>query len=473
MSGTPPIGDTSLPGSTAGSTAVSAATLDAATPATRDRWADALRVGSLLVVVGGHWLMVAVTPDGEISNTLKIIPALQPLTWVLQVMPLFFLVGGVAHAHSLESLAGRKGSTTGRYAVFVRARAARLLRPSAVFLAVWLGVGVVADRAGWTSGDQSRLIVAALVVVPQLLWFVGIYLGVGACAPMMWRLHQRWGLCAVAGLAAAACLVDLVRFGGGPELVGNVNFALVWLTLHQLGFCWRDGLLTTRAGAALTVLGGVGLALAITVGPYPTSMVGLPGDAVSNMAPPTVALLAQGFAIIGVAVLVRGPMDRILHRPRVWKAVVMAGTFAMTAFLWHLTALLITLLTARSLGITLPDVGTAAWWWTRPVWFVVLAVPTAALVGVFVRFDGGPHSASGALDETRRWVDSLAAVGAFVTFFGILMVSMAGVDILGNRPVYFLLGDVTPAIAFVVFLIGVGLLRFASPRLRAAAAAGP
>lgn len=221
MSGTPPIGDTSLPGSTAVSTAVSAATLDAATPATRDRWADALRVGSLLVVVGGHWLMVAVTPDGEISNTLKIIPALQPLTWVLQVMPLFFLVGGVAHAHSLESLAGRSGSTTGRYAVFVRARAARLLRPSAVFLAVWLGVGVVADRAGWTSGDQSRLIVAALVVVPQLLWFVGIYLGVGACAPMMWRLHQRWGPCVVAGLAAAACLVDLVRFGGGPELVGT------------------------------------------------------------------------------------------------------------------------------------------------------------------------------------------------------------------------------------------------------------
>lgn len=51
-----------------------------------------------------------------------------------------------------------------------------------------------------------------------------------------------------------------------------------------------------------------------------------------------------------------------------------------------------------------------------------------------------------------------------VTFFGILMVSMAGVDVLGNRPVAFLLGDVTPGIAFLTFLLGVGLIRLASPR---------
>ena len=52
----------------------------AATPADRDRWADALRVGSLLVIIVGHWLMVAVTPTGEITNTLDLIPRLQPVT---------------------------------------------------------------------------------------------------------------------------------------------------------------------------------------------------------------------------------------------------------------------------------------------------------------------------------------------------------------------------------------------------------
>ena len=341
-----------MPSTPAASTPT-AASVAAATPAGRDRWADTLRVGSLLVVIFGHWLMVAVTPAGEITNTLKLIPWLQPVTWVLQVMPLFFLVGGVAHAHSLDSLARRGGAGPGVYAAFIRARAARLLRPTLAFLAVWLVLGVVADRIGLTAGSsaQATLVVAALVMVPQLLWFVGIYLGVAAFAPALYRAHQRWGLWVLVALCAAAALVDLARFAGGLGMLGNLNFALVWLALHQAGFAWRDGALTTRVAVALLAVGVVGLTLAITVGPYPVSMVGLPGDEISNMSPPTVALLSQGLALVGLAALARGPMARVLARPRVWRAVVTAGAFAMTAFLWHLTALLLTLLTSRALGV--------------------------------------------------------------------------------------------------------------------------
>ena len=255
-------------------------------------------------------------------------------------MPLFFLVGGVAHTYSLESRARVGGTVRGRYAVFVQARAARLLRPTLVFLAVWVVLGVVADLAGWTSGRQATLVTAALVLVPQLLWFVGIYLGVAAFAPAMARAHRSWGVAVPFALALAACLVDLARFGAGLGVVGNLNFAFVWLALHQWGLLWRDGRLTYRLALALAVLGSVGLGLAVTVGPYPTSMVGLPGDDVSNMAPPTAALLAQGLALIGVAALLRGPMRRALRRPALWRGVVTAGAFAMTAFLWHLTALL-------------------------------------------------------------------------------------------------------------------------------------
>lgn len=437
-----------------------------ATPASRDRWADTLRVGSLLVVVFGHWLMVAVTADGEITNTLKLIPWLQPLTWVLQVMPLFFLVGGVAHAHSLDSLARRGGSGPGRYAAFIRARAARLLRPTLVFLAVWVVLGVVADRTGLTAGssDRARLVVAALVMVPQLLWFVGIYLAIAAFAPALYRAHQRRGLWVLVALCAAALLVDVARFAGGLGVLGNLNFALVWLALHQVGFAWRDGRLTRRVAAALLGVGVIGLALALVLGPYPVSMVGLPGDEISNMSPPTVALLSQGMALIGVAALVRGPMARVLARPRVWRAVVTAGAFAMTAFLWHLTALLFTLLAARGLGIALPEVGTTVWWLSRPVWFVVLAVPTALLVAIFLRFDRGPRSAGGVSAGQPRWMDWVAIAGVVVTVFGILMVSIVGVDILGNRSQFFLLGMLTPGQAFLVFLVGLGLLRLAAPR---------
>ncbi len=443
----------------------------AATPSTRDRWADALRVGSLLVVIIGHWFMVAVTPDGEISNALKIIPGLQPVTWVLQVMPLFFLVGGVAHAHTLDRLGSQPGTARGRYAAFIRARAVRLMRPTLAFLAVWVVLGAIAHLAGFTSGGQGRLVTAALVMVPQLLWFVGIYLGIAAFAPAMYRAHQRWGLWAALALVGAAVVVDAVRFGAGLGILGNLNFALVWLAVHQFGFAWRDGSLTPRVAGLLAGVGAAGLLAAVTFGPYPTSMVGLPGDEISNMAPPTAALLAQGLALIGVAALARPLMARVLGRPRTWRLVVTAGAFAMTAFLWHLTALLATLLATRALGMQLPDVGTAAWWWTRPLWVILLAIPTAALVALFLRFDlptapgrdrsagsGAGSGADGILAESRSWVDPLAAVATAVTVFGVLMVSIVGVDLLGNRPQFFLVGDVTPVVAFAVLAVGLALL---------------
>ncbi|MFM6850780.1 MAG: acyltransferase family protein, partial [Terrabacter sp.] len=330
----------------------SAAAIDAATPAERDRWVDTLRVGSLLVVVLGHWLMVAITPDGRITNALAVVPGLQPLTWLLQVMPLFFLVGGVAHAHTLASLERRHQAGPGRYAAFFRARARRLLRPTLAFLAAWVALGVAAHLTGLTArpGDAGRLARDALVMVPQLLWFVGIYLGACAFAPLMRRLHERFGMAVVAVLVVLAVVVDVVRFSGGPGLVGNLNFALVWLALHQLGFAWRDGLLTTARGWLMAVAGYGAMGLAVAFGPYPVSMVGLPGEAVSNMAPPTAALLAQGVGICGLAVVLRPVMARVLARPRVWRVVVSVAPFAMTAFLWHLTALMAVLLGLRGLG---------------------------------------------------------------------------------------------------------------------------
>jgi surface polysaccharide O-acyltransferase-like enzyme len=442
-----------------------AADIAAATPADRDRWVDTLRVGSLLVVILGHWLMVVLTDHLQITNALALVPSLQPLTWVLQVMPLFFLVGGVAHAHTLESLDRRWPPGPGRYAAFFHRRAVRLLRPTLAFLVVWLLLGVAADVSGLTSRPDAvgRLARDALVMVPQLLWFVGIYLGACAFAPLMRRLHLRWGLGVVGVLVALAVAVDVVRFTGGPELVGNLNFAFVWLALHQLGFAWRDGLLTAGRGWAMAVVGYGAMLVAVTVGPYPTSMVGLPGEAISNMAPPTAALLAQGIGICGLAVVLRPVMTKVLARARVWAAVVRLSPFAMTAFLWHLTALMTVLVMARSLGIEQPPVNSPLWWLTRPVLFTVLTVVTTALVLVFVRFDrGGPGKTGTEGFDQRRWVDPVTAVSAGVLFFGILIVSIVGVDVLGNRAVFFLVGDVTPAVGFAV--LGAGLALLQAPR---------
>lgn len=83
-----------------------AAAIAAATAPDRDRYVDALRVSCLLVVALGHWLMGALTPQGQVTNTLDQLRWLQPATWILQVMAVFFLVGGVAPRLHVEPSPG-------------------------------------------------------------------------------------------------------------------------------------------------------------------------------------------------------------------------------------------------------------------------------------------------------------------------------------------------------------------------------
>ncbi|MEV4442387.1 acyltransferase, partial [Streptomyces sp. NPDC049577] len=315
----------------------SATALAAATPAGRDRYIDLLRVLSLGTVVLGHWLMAAVTADGDgrprVGNLLAVEPALQPLTWVLQVMPVFFFVGGFSHALSHRSLARRTAS--GRvYAAFLRARLQRLLRPTMVFVLLW-GAGalwVQTTGAGGALGDVAARLVA------QPLWFIGIYLAMVAFTPLLLRAHQRWGWGAFAALVTAAAVVDALRFAAGVPFAGFLNFGFVWLAVHQLGFLRADDRL--RHPAALAAAGLAGAVALVARGPYPLSMVGMPGEQVSNMSPPTLALLCHGLWLVGAVELLRGPGTRLVARARVWRGVVAANGIAMTAFLWHLTAML-------------------------------------------------------------------------------------------------------------------------------------
>ncbi|MFI8180881.1 acyltransferase [Actinacidiphila glaucinigra] len=349
----------------------------AATPAGRDRYVDFLRVASLATVVLGHWLMAAVTtgPGGgvEVGNLLAVRPALQPLTWVLQVMPVFFFVGGFSHALSYRSVA-RSG---GGYADFLRARLRRLLRPTMLFVAVW-GAGALLLPVP----DVAARLVA------QPLWFIGIYLGMVAFTPPLLRLHERYGWGAFAALSAGAVAVDVLRFALGVPCVPFLNFAFVWLAVHQLGFLRADGRL--RLPAALAACGLAGAVALVALGPYPLSMVGMPGERISNMAPPTLALLCHGVWLVGAVELLRRPAARLLERPRVWRGVVAANGIAMTAFLWHLTAMLAVYGALISLGGPLPAPAGAAWWAQVPLRVAAATILTAALVAVFRRAERPP-----------------------------------------------------------------------------------
>ncbi|MEV7532580.1 acyltransferase family protein [Streptomyces hydrogenans] len=384
---------------------ISARELAAATPAGRDRYVDLLRVVSLGVVVLGHWLMAAVTADG-VGNLLAVVPELQAATWALQVMPVFFFVGGFAHA-----LAHRSRP---RYADFLRARLRRLLRPTMVFVAVWGAAALVLQTAGADGGLTG----VALRLVTQPLWFIGIYLAMVACTPPLLRAHERYGWGAFAALAGAAAAVDALRFAAGVPYVEFLNFAFVWLAVHQLGFLRADGMI--RRPALLAGAGLAGAAALVALGPYPLSMVGMPGEKVSNMAPPTLALLCHGLWLIGAVELLKGPGTRFAARARVWRGVVAANGVAMTAFLWHLTAMLGVYGAMLGLGVRLPAPATAAWWTQLPLRLAAAVLLTALLVAVFRRFEApAPVPRTGGSGP-------LAALGITLALLGVLGLSMTG-----------------------------------------------
>ncbi|MDX3378250.1 acyltransferase [Streptomyces sp. ME02-6991-2A] len=424
-----------------------------ATPVTRDRYVDLLRVASLGAVVLGHWMMAAVTPDG-VGNLLAVVPALQPLTWLLQVMPVFFFVGGFAHALSYRSLLRKRpeGSTDSVYAAFLRARLQRLLRPTMVFVLVWGVAALLIQLLGGGGGLTG----VTLRLVTQPLWFIGIYLAMVAFTPPLLRLHERYGWGAFAGLAGAAAAVDVLRFAAGVPYVEFLNFAFVWLAVHQLGFLRADGRLGVGPGLATlrrpALLAGGGLITAVALvafGPYPLSMVGMPGEKVSNMAPPTLALLCHGLWLVGAVELLRAPASRLLARPRAWRTVVAANGVAMTAFLWHLTAMLGVYGAMLALDLPLPEPATAAWWAQTPLRLAVAAALTAVLVAAFRTFER-PAPA-----PPVHGHGPLAALGATLTLLGVLGLSMVGfAGLLEGRTALLIAIPVTAPAAVAMTLCG-------------------
>ena len=88
--------------------------LVAATPETRNRYVDLIRVVSIGVVVLGHWTMAVLGYRGGRftgENLLELNPDLQILTWLFQVMPLFFIVGGFTNGGSWASASRRANAT--------------------------------------------------------------------------------------------------------------------------------------------------------------------------------------------------------------------------------------------------------------------------------------------------------------------------------------------------------------------------
>ncbi len=392
--------------------------LAAKTPDSRNRYVDFLRAASILVVVIGHWLIATVYyQDGSIQpgHLLEITNGLHWMTWLFQVMPIFFIVGGFSNSITLDS-AHKKGLD---YATWLAARLNRLVAPLLFLLIGWGAIalaqyllGVSAEVIQYTSRSS---------LIPT--WFLAIYIMVVLLAPVTHAMWRRWGFASFWLFVALAAITDWLFFAGF-EWAGWSNYFWVWLGVHQLGYAWRED----RLGGATMLLGYAAVAFAVLyalthLGPYPMAMVGSPGEDVSNSLPPKITLLVLGVIQLGLLLSLERPMRKALDGLRLWTATVLINSMIMTVYLWHITLMIaVTAALFYAGGFFLGiEPGSSDWWWSRIPWVLVLLALLMPVAFLLAAFERRPFDQTASMPHAARQV-----LGAIMISLGIAIIAMYG-----------------------------------------------
>lgn len=394
----------------------------------RDRAVDVARLAALVVVMFGHCALLLATIESgglRIGNLLGEMPSLAPITWVVQVMPLFFLAGGAAGAYGW-----REGTQWGTW-LFTRAQ--RLCRPVFWYLAFWTIALLV---AGIVLGANSAAGLGRECVA--LLWFLGVYLVTLACVPALTRMRTGRGVIAVlATLLAASALVDGVRIATGVPMSGVPNFLIVWLIPIVIGVAYARRLIGVRA-ALLVAASTFAVQVLLTIfGPYEVALVVTGTERMSNVTPPTLLLALHCTWVSCAFVAAAGPVGRWAQRPRVWQAVAIGNGGAMTLYLWHIPAIAVATFALHAMGLDAYDTGAQGFWGLLALRAAIFAVVMTAM---FLLLSPLEHR------RLPWWDTPVRATGAWSTAAGVL-ICLAGVALvmlakngLGGVTGYTLLG---------------------------------
>ncbi len=402
-------------------------------PAGRDLTLDLTRVACVLLVVFVHILFTGVGRDADgglvIERTVEQLPVFDLGTWVANIMPLFFVVGGYAARAGWRS-AERRGESADR---FVRVRLARLARP-AVPVMIFFTVALSAVRL---LGVDPELVDTIAIGVGSPLWFLAAYLIAQACAPFMIRAHARWGLRVPAVLLLGAFAVDAFRFlvvgglfgldrvpptgyGIGQEIFGIPNVVFVWLFAQQIGFFLFDGWFARRRWwqTVLVIVAGYALLWMLVSG------IGYPSSMLANQWPPTAPMAVLAVVQAAALTLLRRPLSALMRTRAAQGAVLFIGSRLMTVYLWHLPIIMVLIGIELLLPLPLPQPGSALWWWTRPVLLVAVLAAVWALSLAVGRFEKAPRQ------TPARFSSPIATVVAIVVFTApVIGITLYGLDL--------------------------------------------
>jgi len=332
----------------------------------RDLTLDLARVFAVLLVVVIHLLEVGVGtgPHGlTISRPLEHQPWFNAVTWVLQIMPLFFVVGGFASLTAWRSLVRRGGGA----ADYVTTRVLRLAQPAFPLFVFY----VVVVGAATLIGVDPKLLEPVVLGAGSPLWFLAAYGLCQAVVPFAVHWHQRAPKRTLLVLLLGAIIVDAIRYSTGIVPIGLLNLFFVWVLIQQLGFWYADGWFDRRSWwqLVLVALASWATLFPLTIwGPYSPDML-------TDLNPPTVPLIALGLSQACVLRLLRPGLTRLMSTRPARAVVFLVGSRLMTVYLWHLPIIITLAGVALLIPGASPEPGSAAWWWSRiPIYLLVLGL---------------------------------------------------------------------------------------------------
>jgi surface polysaccharide O-acyltransferase-like enzyme len=412
---------------------------------------DFYRVVGVILIVLGHWIAGSVTyHDGSFGrqNPLMDQPWTQWLTWIFQAVPIFFLVAGYAAAVSWTH---RRAEDEMSRQTWVRHRLARVLGPSTVY--VWLvSAGVVTFEK---TGASGSLLEYAGWAVAMHLWFLAVYVIVVSLTPIAIAAQRRWGLLVPAALAASVAAVDAASLAGHVPYLSWLNYLLCWALLYQLGIAWQSGFLAGRRPGLLAAGSVCALALLIGLGPYPVSMIGVPGQAVQNTEPPSLAMVAFGCAQAGLVISFAPVVNRALRQDAIQRVLSRANSNVMALYLWHMIPVVIVAIVGYPAGLLpQPVEGGADWWLARLECVAILSLVTAVelvLLWWGRRLFAAPLPSLNVLVGARAGPVMLA--GTAMASYGLAYLAAQGFAPYGHFP----------WLTAVIFGVGVLLVALCSP----------
>ena len=391
-----------------------------------------------------------------------------PLTWLLQLVPLFFFAGG--HANLLAWRACRQAG--GGYTDYLVDRIGWLIRPTLAFVIAWLVIPLSLELL--RAPEPAVAAFSRLIVQP--LWLLGLYVVVVAATPLLHRLHRAAPI--GTPLALLAGVVGLGLLNG--SLAAHAGGVLVAWLFAQLSFHYADGRLwRLPRWALLAVAAGAfaGLIAITTLGTEPLLQLAEPSP-YAAFAPSALGVLLIGVAQVCLTALPREPKLRTVAASRPARAVAVVRAAPMTAYLVYLCAMLLLegiVGVARRAGVTTDGFE----WLTEPRTILalgMLAMPTLLAFLWFERRTAAPAPVPADEEAMERSsgavrVDTVAAgLGVLYGALGVLGFAVTGLGGWSETSVLFGL-PIDPMANLIHLLLGWYLLH--TVHLQTSARSGP